>query len=194
MKIFNLFVTKQCDRSCSYCFVQKARTTFNPYKIPSNLPWEKYQYICILGGEPGLLNEFEVKTLLDKVSYIPKDRRLIATNGLFLKKYFNKYPDLTYAYHITDLTEPPLSYKGRINFIIILTSDNIKQVIDYVKKYPDVTFTCNENIYESLFANSETLKDIRTLMKIPNLRFNKVVSAKDEYSCEGKIEALDYIL
>lgn len=132
MYIYSLFVTLDCNKSCPYCFIQKKKTTFDLSKL-DKIDYNNYKFVSILGGEPGLLQQQEIEDLFNHLSYIPNDKLLVVTNGLFMDKYYDLYPNINYSYHITDLTNYKLYPYNNISNVIIVTMDNIASVHDFIQ-------------------------------------------------------------
>ena len=164
--LVQIFVNKECNLHCPYCFVKKFPSKFCPEKI--ELP-DSFREILILGGEPGLLDKKEVEILFEKLKGITQPIS-IATNGLFIKKYYDLYPNFQYVYHITD-------YKTvydlpNITNLIVVTSTNIDTVLKLVQDNMNINFSINENLFEHLISIPIVNKKYLKLLTLPNV--NKI--------------------
>jgi organic radical activating enzyme len=144
---YELIITYKCNWNCSYCCVdthnrpEPINIFENINKIPNG------SMITISGGEPGLLQKNKIIEILDKLLEKKCDIG-INTNGLFLEKY----PDLiekyftNINYHVSpeldindDIVKLETSFK--INYLLIVTDINFKNLDNYLAKYPDIIFT-----------------------------------------------------
>lgn len=178
IKIFSLFVTNQCNKNCNYCFIQKRNTKFCINKL-KYIDYNKYDYISILGGEPGILSFNEIESLFSSLSYIPNNKILIVTNGLFLDRYYKLYDMFNYSYHITDLTNYKLYTEKNVQNLLVATKNNLKHLTKILSDNPTTLFQVVQNIFEpTLILN----KEFRQIVKRSNVIFNgktKFVSCEE---------------
>jgi organic radical activating enzyme len=108
-----LNILNYCNKLCPYCVnsftkdqVNKKYFDKNKLYLLDNINLNSYDYIGILGGEPGLVKKQDFNVLYN---YLKNNKKLsdnqikLYTNGLFLERYFNFFPDIFYEYHILDI-------------------------------------------------------------------------------------------
>lgn len=164
-----LFVNKMCNLNCDYCFVRKFPSKFCPEKII--LPRE-FNSIMVLGGEPGLLKESEVDTLFNILFSYRKPISL-STNGLFIEKYYSRYPNITYIHHNANLGK--LYNEPNILNLLVVTSRNIDKVYEFALKHSNTKFGLNENMFEHLIAIPKINLKYLKLLSLPNIHKNASV-------------------
>lgn len=143
--VYTLYVTYKCNWHCNYC----SEDTWNRPRV--NDLQEKIDRIVdnsevsITGGEPGILPrdimEDVITQLVDKKCEIN-----VNTNGKFFVRFshLDKYID-SYLYHCSEHLEDdeiviPDANNDKIQYMLVITDDNMHRLEYYVNKYPDINF------------------------------------------------------
>jgi len=142
---YTLYVTYKCNWRCDYC----SEDTWNRPRV-NNLQ-EKLDAIVegsdvsITGGEPGILP----KDIMEDVIRQLKEKKCIInvnTNGTFFKrfKYLDEQVD-SYLYHCSEQLEDeeiiiPDIDQNKIQYMLVITDDNMDRLEYYVSKYPNINF------------------------------------------------------
>lgn len=141
--VYTLYVTYKCNWRCNYCSEDtwnRPRVDDLQSKIDLILPNSE---VSITGGEPGLLPRDimgdTIKQLVEKNCEIN-----INTNGKFFERfdYLDRYVD-SYLYHCSEqlLDEELIIYDNKkIQYMLVITDDNMDRLEYYVSKYPEISF------------------------------------------------------
>lgn len=197
MECLELNLTKNCNYSCKYCFVDPSKEyemDFDTisFLIDNYTKPEKNNYSCILfGGEPFLKIDI-IKEFLEKYSnkfnniiVLTNGSLLTKENALFLKTYSNK---LSIQISIDGPEEQHdhfrVDNKGKGTFNRTLNGINILKEIDY--PHWSLHATCSSyhikylySIYEFLMKN-EAINNLETIFN--NIQ---IIHDCDEYSEEN---------
>lgn len=104
----NFIVNNVCNENCFYCDIPSYHNKNNFLDLEL---FEKYIYlydkyrkdrICILGGEPGLLQIEQLNSILDILKKVKNNKIQFFTNGLLLEKIPDIYELYEIHYHIVD--------------------------------------------------------------------------------------------
>lgn len=116
MSWLSLFLTQKCNRQCNYCDIGQI-----PIKDRKHLDWDlletflplivkqtMFNKIGLTGGEIGYLNEDQLTFILESLN---QKYTIINTNGLFMKRYFEKFYSLIdlFIYHPVEEIQPFIS-------------------------------------------------------------------------------------
>lgn len=118
----NILTTTLCNRKCNYCDIptikHKKNCDYDNFKYWIEKSKKHYNTIVLTGGEPGFLSE----EYFAYVFYTDECQININTNGLWLKKYGEKYIDKTniIVFHGFEEIDSNLNFKS-----IIQSHDNI---------------------------------------------------------------------
>lgn len=145
-------ITFECNWNCSYCIVdthqkQKIKDA-EVLKTLDNI--ESNTEVTITGGEPGLVDETQMRKIFDKL--IEKKSIInVTTNGLFLKRYPIYYNNIdSYIYHCSeDLTSRDFIINDpdhKIIYTVVIDDNNIKNLEAFID------FVQSNNIYVRLDA------------------------------------------
>ena len=176
IKQVEIKVTFECNWNCYYCAENThCRDPINFETVLQNIEKYKDFKIILSGGEPGLLNESQWKSIF-KI----KDSNLeLNTNGTFLKRYpqfVNKFDKINY--HCSeDLDFCEIFDFSNIEYLIIVTDSNFHKLEAFLNKYKSINFNviaCNMN-----FNNYKSFKNFYELY---NIIKNKNVLAKSKYA------------
>lgn len=142
---YTLYVTYKCNWRCDYC----SEDTWNRPRV-DNLQ-EKLDSIhpnsdvSITGGEPGILPK---DIMEDVINQLAEKNCIISvnTNGTFFKrfKYLDDKVD-SYLYHCSEQLEDeeiiiPDIDQSKIQYMLVITDDNMDRLEYYVSKYPKINF------------------------------------------------------
>ena len=171
--IYEINITYKCNWKCSYCSMKdrlfKSINEDEVLSLISSLP--NGSCLTLSGGEPGLCRKEYISKLLNTAR--KKGLRLtLNTNGTFLKRHkefvnefekINLHLDISKSYNIEK--------NKKINYVVILTSSNLNDVINFVKQY-DIKF---DIIPSSHFDFRETEN---TVFKFPLSKLEKFMTPK----------------
>ncbi len=180
----NIFLTKKCNLSCSYCFadefVNKSNEEFsfeNFKKTVEFIKTDKNERIGLIGGEPTLYSHFrEVLLFLNNDSSIKS--YIIFTNGLEIDKYID-YINNKKAQILINCNSPidiGIQYQKLKNNIELLNKKGIK----------------NYGLGINLYSPELEYSYIFDLLKITNmhsLRFSLSLPNSDKEKTENVLEA-----
>ena len=137
------FITERCNKKCEYCDVP---TIENPQDIDLDL-FLRYspiinenpdiQYITLTGGEPGLLDEKTLETIIENIR-VPIN---VNTNGEFIRYgYYDRWKDRIRLldYHVIDSVDYEI--EGRY----VLVNYDRESIAKIKKSYPSVNFEVRE--------------------------------------------------
>lgn len=128
----NFVVNNVCNENCFYCDIPSYHNKNNFLDLEL---FEKYiilydryrkDRIAILGGEPGLLSQDQLNSILDILKHIKNNKVQFFTNGLLLEKIPNIYELYETHIHIVDdkiLMTNFISHPN-IHYNIVLHSKN----------------------------------------------------------------------
>lgn len=147
---YSLNVTYDCNWHCSYCIIethkQPKRTLSDVLKNLKSIP--RGAGVSLSGGEPGLMNEEDVRLILWNLDGkdCPVD---LLTNGLFLKRYGHIKPIMekigTIHYHcvenLTDNIEFPDLDQNFVDYQIIINNENHNHLETFLDKYSHIQFS-----------------------------------------------------
>lgn len=139
--IYEINITYKCNWGCSYCSMKDR--LFKPIdedkiiSLISSLP--DGSYLTLSGGEPGLCRKEYILKLLS-IARKKSLRLSLNTNGTFIKRYnefLNEFEKINL--HLDISKSYTIEKNKKINYVVILTSSNLNDILNFVKQY-DVKF------------------------------------------------------
>jgi len=174
-----LFLTEQCSRKCTYCDIgnMKYRSKPSLSYIKKYLPiiskMSNIDKIVLTGGEPGMLNEVTLDFIFETI----KQKHIqVNTNGLFLKRYYNKYKNYidNVMYHpVSEITEE-IKYEPNIDNIqyhFPVHKKNIKYLTNFLDRYPHIIFEVSP--YDSKIEQNDLKLKLNDFITIYNIIKNR---------------------
>lgn len=134
-------MTEQCNANCEYCYFPGLNSNSIIYSDSQILELEKIfkmidsigSVVFLGGGEPGCV----LKSEIDKIFNI-LNNCIVATNGLFVKKYYDLFSDKIQKiiYHVlsvdSEIYETPVN-----DYVYIIHTENIDSVPLILDKFGD---------------------------------------------------------
>jgi len=194
-------LSEKCQWNCKYCDFPTFQSTAKhvtidslkeQVKILKKFDLSKWN-ICIEGGEIGLVPEEVLDYWFFESNVAPSYH--VATNGLFLEKYYEKYKDKihTVLYHclpdvkkdsIGKIKEYNIS-KDILYYTVVLTPENIDYIHDFLYYYKDLTWSIHvlqpriaETVNMDLSYYEKVLDTLKSLPEINQhyaKRYEKIV-------------------
>lgn len=177
--MIHLFLTQRCNLSCPYCDIPSLASP----KDCSLETLEKFipiinkfnDVVDIYGGETGLLSE----EIVDRFFSLIKLPVNVATNGLFLERYYEKYKDkiASVEFHIAPTIENFKVFNGDKNITYVIVNDSkkteeafftlqkkhrdlkflLKPLFERIRGYDKISDFSDRNSFCSLFLHPSTI-------------------------------------
>ena len=185
-----LVVTNKCNWFCEYCSMDTHNRSISfeeVIKIANNLP--NNQNVCLTGGEPGLLSELEMDTLIE----ILKNKNTnieITTNGMFFKLHSKHMNNVNHVlYHCTENMDKEMFFPdnidlSKVEFMIVVTDNNMKNLKSFLEKYKEIEFRLykgDEHIVNGVRSSSLSIKNAIKIFK----EFKDIISKDSAFSLLG---------
>jgi hypothetical protein len=168
--MYEIILTLKCNWNCGYCSEGVNNRKALPFSIIANEKLPKIPFnstVRLSGGEVGTLDEGSIDYIITHLM-LKECTIELNTNGLFLDKYLFYTNNISkIRYHCSEDLTPVRIKKyvmiDNIEYIIIVTDDNIKHLDDFLKINNDTMFTlipATKTDYNSIELSSQNIKKI----------------------------------
>lgn len=146
-----LQMTNVCNWDCNYCITDTPKSKKNKRNISLDGLLEKIKditeedMVSLNGGEPGLVKEYIMRGVMDELIRKKCEIRANTNGQLFIRyeKYLGHIREINYHCSVDlddDIRINKINYSGKLNYILVVTDMNFKNLDSYLKKYPEIKF------------------------------------------------------
>ena len=193
-----LIITWICNWTCEYCCVDTHDRPVLPFEdVKKKLQEVPDGYnVTLSGGEPGALKRHELEYIFDELKQ--KNCTIsINTNGTLIRKFRDLCDDLdTILYHCSQdiLVTDDIIQDGTLNidYLLIVTDNNIDRVGAFLDKYPNILFNLVAASNPD-FIDNITLSNPNKYMMVAKYRDRMTKESVMRVFTEKDFDAITYI-